>query len=248
MSCQETVRVRRLLNGGLGREETLAAMDHVRHCLPCRRMMTEESRLGARRGHLAEERLPAVDTFSEEARERSAQNSPGGHRAAQFGVYRPPASRRKSLVRLALLGAVILLLMGGQRFFRSDRKIEVSARDLLVAEALTEGRPFLDSPRGVLANRPKILSLILPPGERRFQIRVLADGKSVYSAEYLEGETGVNFERREVPRPAGALPAREAIIPFPGADALPLEKGREYFWLVELANGNQSAPAPLRIR
>ncbi|MEE9394479.1 MAG: hypothetical protein V3W41_18445 [Planctomycetota bacterium] len=254
MSCTETAQVRQFLAGSLSRKATLWTLDHVRECEDCRAVMTAESRLGARQAQPeASPRLflPSTNDCSYEDEEEAPAINPWTPASEGFhafgGSQRKSLLRRAPLVRLAALGLCIALLMNGKSLFGDKEAKAPTALEILVAAAISEGRPFCDAPKGAISSRPKVMSLTLPPGERKFRVQILRDGTVVYDSQLDRKDKEVYFEEISVRRPEGTLPALEVLFPFPSATELPLEPGAEYFWLVRLPNGNQSAPIAVRM-
>lgn len=248
MTSEDRELIDRMLTGGLGREDTLQAMDRVRNSAEARAYLEQRSAEVRGGTAVATDRpiapgsaaggrpsfVPRVTTTSEGPRPRSI-------------FLGRPGSKGSGLRRTAVIGLLVVLLFGFAQKMKSKEKPVVSM-DLLVAEALEAGLPWIESPRGERSGRPKVVSLVIPPGNRRVTIRFV-------------DSTGVRFERtwsREddpdafvgVKRngPDGKIAATEVILPFPSAEELSLESDAQLHLFAILDNGNESPPSTFRRR
>ena len=252
MGCNESPQVRDFLAGNLSREATLSTLDHVRECDDCRSVMTAESRLGA-----ANVRPEASDRVNVPAAKELAAGEDGQLHVnpwrsptegfSSYGGQRQSWFRRGPMIRMAVLGLGIAMLFNARNYFTGPKEGPPSTLELQISGAIEAGRPYCDSPEGDISSRPKVMSVTIPPGEKKFRVLVMKSGATVFEREIKQGAEGVYFEARDVRRASGTIPAREVLFPFPDAKALPLENETEYFWFVILPNGNQSAPVALRL-
>ncbi|MFT7616708.1 MAG: hypothetical protein ACI97A_000336 [Planctomycetota bacterium] len=241
--------VKFFLAGTLSKNETLKFLDQVKEFEACRVYLEEQVRLSSasHQPHMAApNRLPGHGCSSATPRRSSVSSSPidSPHLGA---ILRPRRGigAKKTLMFGCLLLAVLYALRPA---LTEDDKPELTATDVVVAEALTDGAPISTSPKGSYQSRPMIISAFFPSGNESARLVFLSSGVSILDWSFKQGDWGVQFDTTKVPSTTGELPALEVVLPFPDKTTLPLEKGKRYFYFLELPNGRQSAPQSIDIR
>lgn len=247
MSPEDRELIDRMLAGGLDREATLQAMDRVRSSDEARAYLESHSS-AARGGTAVATDRPIAPGSAAGGRpsflgDDAASSSPQP-RSLFLGR---PGSRAGGLKRTALIGLMVVLLFGFAQKMKGAEKPLVTM-DLLVAEALEAGLPWIDSPRGERRHRPKVLSFVMPPGNRRVTLRFVDSTGLRHERSWSREEAPEAFAEVKRNGPDGKIAATEVLLPFPGPDELTLLPDRQLHLFVVLDNGNESPPATFRIR
>lgn len=243
MGCSMLPDVRRMIRGELGRASVLKLMDHARTCEECH-------------DDLCTHRSPLLNGSStrpdprptSSSVEREERQSPARSVATQWPEGRErlfgSQNRSRSRGRILLIGSAIAMAL--LSFFGADRggsgDQDLSADELYVARELSHGRPVMESPEGVLHNRPVVAAAILPPGEPFFDLHISRNGQDVLVRTFRADSDGASFDDVDRKAADGSVGATEAMVPFPPASELELEDGVTYSLSVRLANGHASAP------
>ncbi len=245
-------QVKHFLAGTLDKKATLAVLDRVKESEECRLYLEEQARLassrhrpnyatqtGAALGHYGQ-RTAAGKSFEDVAR---------GSNHDFTSLLRP--RRGMSMRRMMIFGGLVAaaLFMFNNRNGAQATRPPLKPQEILVADAIAEGSPIATSPRGILTARPITISGYLPPGNQSLRIVFLAaGGRPVHEQNFTAGDSGVQMDPASIPGLEGNLPAVEFLVPFPNRKKLPLEKGKRYFYFLEIPNGRQSAPQPIDVR
>lgn len=241
--------VKHFLAGTLNKSDTLLVLDKIKESEACRRYLEEQVRLSAASQH------PHVATNHRMPNHACSPTSPNGaHQTAAASnpsAFGPILRRRTGFgaKRTIMFGCILMAVLFA---FRPGSKKEdapkLTAQDIVVAEAITEGSPISISPKGTCDSRPMGVTAFLPSGNESGQLVFMSSGVELLRWDFNQGDFGVQMESAMILSETGKLPAMEIVLPFPDKSALPLEKGKRYFYFLELPNGRQSAPQRIDIR
>ena len=238
MPCSETRTTLRYLRGELSDRGAARCAEHLHTCTECRATMRfgAETMLAAR----DEEENPSIDasgvreSMRPVATSAAATPSRGAFGLRGLFVGRPATAGQSSRPRWILMlgtAAVImwLVLRGG------NETPAVQAASISPAKAaLAEGQPFVDSPSGLLAGRPRAVSALLPAGAAEFRVLIIdAAGQVCWSAAHRAGQPGVLAGDEQG--------GQRVLAPFPTAEQLPLEAGQPYGISIVIPGARMSA-------
>jgi hypothetical protein len=248
MSPEDRDIIDRMLTGRLDREGTIAAMDRVRG--------SEEARAYLERRSAEMRGGSAVATDRPIPPGSAAGGSPSFLRtetetarvAPTARILGRPGSRGGGLKRTALIGFIVVLLFGFAQKMKGGPEAPLVSMDLLVAEALEAGLPWIESPRGERGGRPKVVSLVMPPGNRRVSLRFVDSTGVRFEHTWTREEAPDAFVEVKRNGPDGKIAATEALLSFPSHEELALLPGRQIHIFAVLDNGNESPPSTFRVR
>ena len=141
------------------------------------------------------------------------------------------------MLLIASAVAIMLLSFLSQRSAASNEE-SLDAGSLFLLKELGDGRPVLESPSGILHNRPIVVAAILPLKEPSFEWRLSHRGAVVCSLSFRSDAIGASFEASQ----RGTLQVTEAMVPFPDSSGVELIDGATYSMTIHLPNGHGSAP------
>ncbi len=221
MSCDRRSEIQSLLDGRLGSQDTLAALDHARRCEACRGLLQA-----------------AVKTAPTAARE------PGTPPYARYTPEEVEAASRKGnpgLKRgyMALLMVVLLTMVPA---IAMRREAPTGPSDPDVQASVQSGVPVGLRPEGE-GPRPRQLRCALPSGAGGFTVRISAAGAVVWEHRFKAADPGVDIYPSS--EAAGGV---MAVAPFPGRDTLTLEAGAPYEYRVLVQSGAVGAPVEFSIQ
>lgn len=248
MSPEDREIIDRMLTGHLDREGTLAAMDRIRGSEEARAYLEQRSAQIRGGSAVATDRpiAPGLATESSPSALRSAPETPRVAPTAR--ILGRPGSRGGGLKRTALIGFIIVLLFGFAQKMKGGPETPIVSMDLLVAEALEAGLPWIESPRGERGGRPKVVSLVMPPGNRRISLRFVDSTGVRYEQAWTRDDAPDAFVGVKRKGPDGKIAATEVLLTFPSREELALLPGQQIHIFAILDNGNESPPSTFRVR
>ncbi|MEZ6194238.1 MAG: hypothetical protein R3F20_00695 [Planctomycetota bacterium] len=247
MTPEDRELVHRLLRGGLDRDETIAALDRIRGSEEARDYLAYQTQRTRGASRIATDRPMRPEEAEGPVSPRVALPEPPPEISSGRGIL-AAGGKRGGMRRTVFIGLIVILLFGFAQKMRTPKDRPLVSTDMLVAEAVEAGLPWIESPRGALKSRPKVIRLVMPAGNSRVTIRMMRAGALVHSAEFDARETPEFFEDVERPRAEGRLKAVEAILPFPGPDELPLGDGDQLHVFAVLPNDLESPPVSILLR
>lgn len=230
MSCPEARATLKYLRGELSDRHAQRSAEHLHQCAECRETM----KFGASAWMSA--RREADELSDATGAHESLRPAPRAFGFRNIFIGRPVAAESRPRSRWMLM-----LLVGAAALFFMTWKSEPTAGGAALApeaspaeRALQDGMAWLESPRGPLSGRPRVVSALIPGGVERFRLLIVdADGAVLLNEEHRAGEGGV------LAADEGAH--QRVLVPFPSSTTLPLPENAAFGLSVILPGGRVAA-------
>ncbi len=232
MSCPEARSTLKYMRGELSDRHAQRSAEHLHQCSECRETM----KFGASAWMSA--RREADESSEASGAHESLRPAPRAFGFRNMFIGRPVGAESRPRSRWMLM----LLVGAAALFFMTWKSEPASASALATPElppeerALQDGMAWLESPRGQLTGRPRVVSALIPGGVERFRVLIVdAEGAVLLNEQHRAGEGGV------LAADEGAH--QRVLVPFPASTVLPLPENAAFGLSVILPGGRVAASA-----
>lgn len=234
MACPHRHHALRVLTGQLSPAKSNQMLEHFRRCAECReafdfaaKTMTKTAVAG----------VASADPYPD---------CPGPAETPPFGrSWSPTRRNRRTMIVLGV--AVLAIMLSGIGGGRKEPPAEVTA-EAHWKRSLAEGTPVVVSPSGAFEARPRVITVLVPPGSGSVKLAILDDaGRPVHHQEVNPGVAGCFVEEASFDAPGGAFRAARIVIPFPESASLVFDPGRSYGVFVTIAGAHASSSSVFQV-
>jgi hypothetical protein len=228
MACPNRPQALKVLTGQLSPEKSNRMLEHCRRCGECReafdfaaKTMTKTAGAGVASSNIDPDFAEPADT-------------------PRFGRSWSPARRnRRTMIVLGV--AVLAMMLSGIGGGRKEPPAEVAA-EAHWKRSLADGTPVVLSPSGAFDARPRVVTVLVPPGSGSVRMAILDDtGRPVHHQDVKPGVAGCFVEESSFDAPGGAFKAARLVIPFPESASLALDPGRSYGVVITISGAHASS-------